>query len=60
MTPQEFAREARKLGWYLAEHGARHDKYHHPKIPKVLILERHTRDIAKGTLHKLKQMAGMK
>lgn len=60
MTPKEFVRAARKLGWYLSDHGTRHDLYRHPTRPGILTVERHTKDMAKGTLEKLKQTAGMK
>ena len=55
MTPKEFVREAQKLGWYLWEHGTRHDKYRHPAKQGILTVERHTKDIAKGTLNQLKK-----
>ena len=60
MTPKEFAREAQKLGWVLWEHGSRHDKYRHPTKPGILTVERHTKDMAAGTLSQLKKTAGMK
>ena len=60
MTSKEFIREAKKLGWYLADHGTRHDLYRHPNRPGILTVERHTKDIAKGTLGQLKKIAGMK
>jgi predicted RNA binding protein YcfA (HicA-like mRNA interferase family) len=60
MKPKEFVRAAKKLGWYLWEHGANHDKYRHATKPGILVVERHTEDIAKGTLHQLKKAAGMK
>ena len=60
MTPKEFAKKAKKLGWYLWEHGTRHDKYRHPVRPGTLTVERHTKDLAPGTLSQLKKIAGMK
>ncbi|MCL2544817.1 MAG: type II toxin-antitoxin system HicA family toxin [Clostridia bacterium] len=60
MTPKEFVREAQKLGWYLWEHGTRHDKYRHPTRAGTLTVERHNKDLATGTLHQLKKIAGMK
>jgi len=60
MTPKEFVRAARKLGWYLDEHGRRHDQYRHPTKPGILSVGRHTEDIPIGTLRQLKRIAGMK
>ena len=60
MTPKEFVKKAKALGWYLDEHGSRHDLYRHPTRKGVLTVERHNKDIATGTLNKLKSIAGMK
>jgi len=60
MTPQELIRKITAVGWYLWDHGGRHDKYRHPTRIGTLIIERHTKDIATGTLNKLLKDAGLK
>lgn len=60
MTPKEFVKAAKELGWYFAEHGTRHDLYRHPTRPGILTVERHSKDLATGTLNQLKKIAGLK
>ncbi len=61
MKWSELRKIAEDHGWYLAQHGAKHDKYLHPNRSKddVLLLGRHGKEeIKNGTFYKLKKQIG--
>ena len=61
MKWNELRKIAEKRGWYLAAHGANHDKYLHPNRLKddVLYIGRHGKEeIKNGTFHKIKKQIG--
>jgi predicted RNA binding protein YcfA (HicA-like mRNA interferase family) len=60
MTPKELIRAVEGVGWYLYEHGAKHDKYRHPNKPGTLTIPRTTKDLPPGTLNQLMKIAGLK
>lgn len=60
MTPKELVKLLKKNGWYLYQHSANHDQYRHPDKSISLLVERHGKDIATGTLNQLLKDAGLK
>lgn len=60
MTPKELIKKLTAAGFEFDGHGARHDFYRHPVTKVKVQVERHTKDIATGTLHKILKDAGLK
>jgi predicted RNA binding protein YcfA (HicA-like mRNA interferase family) len=57
MKPNELVRKAVADGWTLYRHGKKHDVYVHPTKPGQLVIPRHNKDLATGTLKSLLDIA---
>ena len=59
MKQSELLKLLRKHGIRLEQHGARHDIYYSPITGKRFPIPRHAKEIATGTLNKIKKDAGL-
>lgn len=57
MKANEFRRKAVADGWTLYRHGTKHDIYTHPTKSGQLVIPRHNKELATGTLHQLMDIA---
>lgn len=60
MKVSELLKLMKADGWYLSEHGKRHDQYRHPEKPGHIPIERHAKEVATGTLNRILKDAGLK
>ena len=60
MRVAELLKIIKADGWRFERHGKRHDVYSHPTKKGALQIERHAKEVAKGTLDKLLKDAGLK
>ncbi len=58
MKPSEFVRLIKKNGFKLDHHGTNHDFYSDGK--RLVMVERHSRDIKDKTLSRMMKDAGLK
>ncbi|MDR3208159.1 MAG: type II toxin-antitoxin system HicA family toxin [Oscillospiraceae bacterium] len=58
MKPSEFVRLIKKNGFALDHHGTRHDFYRNGD--RLVMVERHTKDIKPKTLAKMMRDTGLK
>jgi predicted RNA binding protein YcfA (HicA-like mRNA interferase family) len=60
VTAREVVRALRRDGWYLDEHGSRHDVYRHPTKPGIVPAPRHPSIVVKQrTLAAILAQAGI-
>jgi mRNA interferase HicA len=57
MKASELARNVVADGWILYRHGKKHDVYTHPTKPGQLVIPRHNKELATGTLKALLAIA---
>ena len=61
MKTSELTKMLKKAGCYIAEHGAKHDKWHSPKTEKDFLVWRHSaKEIPTGTANQIIKDAGLK
>ncbi len=61
MKTSELIKKLRKIGCYIVEHGARHDKWHSPITGKDFRVWRHpSKEIPMGTAEQIIKDAGLK
>lgn len=60
MTSKELVKLLKANGFELDHHGGRHDIYRNPTTKVKVTVDRHTKDIATGTLNRILKDAGLK
>jgi predicted RNA binding protein YcfA (HicA-like mRNA interferase family) len=58
LKPSEFIREIKKQGFRLSHHGTNHDFWSDGE--RVVMVERHNKEISKKTLDRMMKDAGLK
>ena len=59
MKPSEFVKKIKKIGFRFDHHGTNHDFYKHAD-GRIVMVERHTKEIKTKTLDKMMKDAGLK
>lgn len=60
MRPNELIKKLKAAGFKLDGHGKRHDAYYNPETKVTVQVERHSKEIATGTLNQILKDAGLK
>ncbi|MBF6612774.1 MAG: type II toxin-antitoxin system HicA family toxin [Chloroflexi bacterium] len=59
MKASELVRKVKADGWVLYRHGKKHDVYIHPTKSGQLVIPRHNKELATGTLKALLEIADL-